>query len=131
MPATASVPSPPRAAHRTPKPVRTARHTTEHIQGRFRPIQARELAIAAWLLSEGHLTLRQLRCYFALHEMAERRRYTRRAERPLFTIEELSRLVGGRGSATALSALRTDLRRLLTDLADRIGADPAAGAEDR
>ncbi|MEM6674819.1 MAG: hypothetical protein AAF726_18370 [Planctomycetota bacterium] len=58
------------------------------------------------------MTLRQLRCYFGLHEMVERRRYTRRAERPLFTITELSRLVSGRGSETALAALRTDLRRL-------------------
>ena len=103
-------PQPPRRS-REPAP----RHTTEHIEGRYRPIPARTLAMAAWLYREGHITLRALRCYFAACEMAERRRYakTREAKKhQRFTLEELSRLVGGRGSASAQRELAKDVRRL-------------------
>ncbi|MCU0689112.1 MAG: hypothetical protein MUE97_05160, partial [Phycisphaerales bacterium] len=64
------------------------------------------------------MTRRQLRVYFALNEMAERRNYTRPPEgrnarqRPLYRVEEVAVLVGGRGSPTALDELRADLRRL-------------------
>ena len=93
----------------------TPRHTTEHIEGRYRPIPARTLAMAAWLYREGHITLRALRCFFAACEMAERRRYakTREAKKhQRFTLEELSRLVGGRGSASAQRELAKDVRGL-------------------
>ncbi|MEL6715243.1 MAG: hypothetical protein AAFP86_15790, partial [Planctomycetota bacterium] len=43
-------------------------------------------------------------------------------------VERVDAALDGHGRA---KVERTDLRRLLNDLADRIGADPAAGAEDR
>ena len=66
--------------------------------------------MAWWLYAEGHITRRALRVYFAVHEMVERREYS--AARANFSIEELKRLVGGRGSVTAEAALSADVRRL-------------------
>ena len=79
---------------------RSRRHTTQHIEGRYRAVPALQLASAWWLYQEGHMTRRALRCYFAAHEMAERRRYAKdrkAAERPVFRIEELAAMVGGTG----------------------------------
>lgn len=61
------------------------------------------------------MTRRQLRVYFAAHEIAERRRYTspeHRGAKPLYTSDELARLVGGRGSPKALRELRADVKAL-------------------
>lgn len=88
------------------------------IEGRFRAFSVHQLTLAWWLHTSGHMTRRQLRVYFALNEMAERRNYTRAPEgrnarqRPLYRVEEVAVLVGGRGSPTALDELRADLRRL-------------------
>ncbi|MCC7389441.1 MAG: hypothetical protein IT431_11800 [Phycisphaerales bacterium] len=89
--------------------------TETQIEGRFRPISVHQLALAWWLHTAGHLTRRQLRVYFAAHEMLERRRYTDRVngpERPLYGTQELATLVGGRGSPRALADLNADIRRL-------------------
>lgn len=85
------------------------------IEGRYRRITVHQLTLAWWLHTAGHLTRRQLRVYFAAHEMHERRNYTDRVhgpERPLYRIEELAALVGGRGSQTAYDELRADVKRL-------------------
>ena len=84
------------------------------IEGRFRRITTHEMAMAWWLHLAGHITRRQLRIYFAGHEMAERRRYTGPGERskPLYGLQELKALVGGRGSSTADRDLSADVRRL-------------------
>jgi len=65
----------------------------ERIEGRFRRITVHQITLAWWLYAAGHITRRQLRVYFAAHELAERRRYTseeHRGSKPLYTIEELS-----------------------------------------
>lgn len=96
------------------------------ITGRFRRITTHQLCLAWWCYSAGHVTRRQLRVWFAAHEMAERRRYTakddvprrRRGDtstgerKPLYGLPELKALVGGRGSPTADADLAADLRRL-------------------
>jgi hypothetical protein len=71
---------------------------------------------------DGHLTRRQLRVYFAAHEMDERRRCAAAsrgkekgkavAHRPLYELAEIKTLVGGRGSETADEDLAADLRVL-------------------
>ena len=90
-------------------------HFEETITGRYRTIPARQLALAWWCLKEGHIRPRQLRVYFAAHEMAERRAYGRTRggrEEAVFAIREVQELVGGRGSARAARELRADVRRL-------------------
>lgn len=87
------------------------------IEGRFRKIPARDLALVWWLYREGHVTHRQLRVYFAAHEMAERRRCAapRRgaaANHAYYGLAEVKTLVGGRGSARADAELASDLRAL-------------------
>ena len=121
--------------HRKPEGIRV-----DHIEGRYRPITVHQIALAWWLYAEGHITKRQLRVYFAAHELDERRRYTdtedlrgrpgkSRERSPRFTLLEIARLVGGltdsptgggnegSGGAKTLpvkaqSELRTDLRAL-------------------
>ena len=53
--------------------------------------------------------------YFAAHELAEQRRYMdadKPGRKPLYTTEECSRLIGGKGSGQAMRELRGDIRRL-------------------
>ena len=88
---------------------------SSRIEGSFRRISVHQLTLAWWLHRSGHMTRRQLRVYFAAHELAERRRYTspeHRGAKPLFTLDELARLVGGRGDPKALRELRADVRAL-------------------
>jgi hypothetical protein len=93
------------------------------IEGRFRRITTHQLCLAWWCHTAGHITRRQLRVWFAAHEMHERRRYTAREtsprqrrganeRKPYYGLEELKTLVGGRGSATADAELTADLRHL-------------------
>lgn len=86
------------------------------IAGRFRRITTQQIALAWWLHQAGHITRRQLRLWFAAHEMAERRRYTSddrtRPTKPHYRLEEVRSLVGGRTSPTAERDLRADLRHL-------------------
>lgn len=96
---------------------------TTELTGRYRKITVHQLAMAWWLFSERLITKRQLRVWFAAHEMAERRRYAAQdpaspegtkseARKPLYTLDELKSLVGGRGSDSADADLQADLRRL-------------------
>ena len=85
------------------------------IEGSYRAITTHQLALAWWLHGSGHLTRRQLRVYFALHEMAEKRRYGPADCTPLYTVDEVMRLVGGRGGGPkARSEITVDLNRLRT-----------------
>lgn len=93
----------------------------EHIEGRFRRVTVHQLTMAWWLHIEGHITRRQLRVYFAAHEMSERREYMPeptarsgqdRARKPRYRLGELQGLVGGRGSASAAAELQADIRGL-------------------
>lgn len=90
----------------------------DRLAGAFRGITVQQLTMAWWLHIEGHLTRRQLRVYFAAHEMAERRRAGERAgtrehkTRPHYRAEEVAQLIGSRSSEGAIADLRSDLRRL-------------------
>lgn len=92
-------------------------HHTDRIEGSYRPITVHQLTLAWWLHASGHMTRRQLRVYFALHEMAERRRYAQEGREPRYKLDEVLHLVGGRGEgsgggARARSELSGDLKRL-------------------
>ena len=90
------------------------------IAGRFRRITVHQLAIAWWLYQSSHITLRQLRVYFAAHEMAERRPRKLKTsnisnqgqEKPLYTLDELARLLGCRPNRRTLNALLRDVKIL-------------------
>ena len=85
---------------------------TDTIAGRFRRITVHQLAMAWWLYRDRHITMRQLRVWFAAHEMDERRRYAKQAERPLYGLEEIKALVGGRGTQSADRDLSADVKAL-------------------
>ena len=96
-----------------PRRTTTQRVQQEEIEGRFRPISTMQLLMAYSVCRQHSRTggWRQLRIYFAAHEMAERRRWTKKENpdwRPLYELEELQKLVG-EGSATQLAA---DIRKL-------------------
>lgn len=108
----------------------------EQIVGRYRGITARTLLLAWWCHSAGHISRRQLRIWFSAQEMAERRRYAKGGKntpRPMFTIDEIKSLVGGRGSQTADAELLADIRELnrlgLVSIADH-SIEFAASADD-
>lgn len=85
------------------------------ITGRYRRITTHQLAIAWWLFITNKISYRQLRIYFAAHEMAERRRYTgsdKTRVKPHYDLPELKALVGGRGSKSADRDLSSDVKRL-------------------
>jgi len=82
----------------------------DRITGRFRKITTHQLCMAWWLYEAGHISRRQLRIYFAAHEMTERREYV--DGHALYSIEEVKNLVGGRGSKTATAELSADVKRL-------------------
>lgn len=84
---------------------------TDQITGSFRKITVHQLCMAWWCFQAKHITKRQLRVYFAAHEMAARRRFSG-GELCRFPVEEIKRLVGGRGSQTADAELARDVRRL-------------------
>jgi len=111
MPATLK-PSPPSVGQGGKTPARPREAWTDRITGRFRRITVHQLALAWWLYKSRHITMRQLRVYFAAHEMAERRRYSKAAERPLYGLDEIKALVGGRGTKTADRDLSADVKAL-------------------
>jgi len=91
----------------------------ERIEGGYRKITVHQIVMAWSLHQAGHITRRQLRIYFAAHEMDERRRHAATAKdrhtirrKPLYDVSEVAALVGGRGSASALDELRADMKRL-------------------
>ena len=65
------------------------------VEGGYRLIGVTQLFAAWWAYEQGHLQFRDLRTYFALHEMTSRRCTMRKGRSPCFTLEELGRLVGG------------------------------------
>ncbi len=95
-----------------------AQYLVEEIQGGFLPISTMQICLAWWLYREKHITLRQLRVFFALHEMKTRRKHTKSAERggtprkAFYQVKELSKLVGGQGTDSALRDLKSDVKKL-------------------
>jgi len=103
------------------------------IEGLFRRITAHQITMAWWLHVSGHVSRRQLRVYFAAHEMHEQRKYTypdehnraRSSSTPrthaLYRVEEIAAMVLGQGKGRtqpaadpqrALAGLRADIRHL-------------------
>lgn len=126
-------------------------HYAGRIEGSYRPITVHQLTLAWWLHASGHMTRRQLRVYFALHEMSERRRYAQEGREPHYKLDEVLHLVGGRGEQSSggardRSELSGDLRRLarlgLAALSDhhiefatsadqiRLGSEDGGGVDD-
>lgn len=95
-------------------PPQFTRTSEQAIDGRYRPITTHQLAVAWWLHQTGRITRRQLRIYFAAHEMAEQRRYAgpERRGHARYRLRQLKRLVGGRGSQSADRDLSADVKRL-------------------
>lgn len=100
---------------RQPRAKRLGGVWVDQIAGRYRAIPVRQLAMAWWCYLEGLITYRQLRIFFAAHEMAEQRRYTEDSKggrKPSYKLEQIRSLVEGRGSASADASLAGDIRRL-------------------
>lgn len=105
-----------------PRPAQRPRATPQGIfqttiEGRYRPVTVHQLAIAWWLYNEGHISRRQLRVYFAAHEMHEKRRYTKTepgqpTRRAMYTLDEIKALIGSADSTTADAALSADVKAL-------------------
>lgn len=106
----------PKATAPPRKPRRQApRHYADQIEGRYRPIHAHQLALAWWCYQERLISFRQLRTWFAAQEMVERRNYGRTRsskEAPVFPIEELLSLIGGRGNPRTERDVQRELRQL-------------------
>jgi hypothetical protein len=111
-------PNPTTINPKSPPQPHNSRHGVwaERIEGRYRPIPVKQLALAWFCYKSGHISFRQFRIVMAAHEMHERRKYTK-AERassckPSYGLDEIKCLVGGRGSVTAERALASDVRHL-------------------
>lgn len=76
------------------------------VAGGYRLIGVAPLFAAWWAYERGQLQFRDLRTYFALHEMASRRCAMRKGRSPRYSLEELGRLVGGTASKTLAASLR-------------------------
>ena len=90
---------------------RTTRRRKVHARkpaGGFRLVKAEELMRVWWSYRSGKIQFRDVRVYLAAHEMDARRCRLKAPRRPLFTLLELKRLVGGVGG----EHLRASLRRL-------------------
>lgn len=77
-------------------------------EGGYRFVSVTQLAMAWFAYKSGRIQFRDLRSYFALHEMDARRCECDSERLPSFTVAELQRLVGGAGG----SGLRGSLGRL-------------------
>lgn len=112
-----------------PEPVKALGVWQHAIEGRFRPIPVKQLALAWWCYRAKHITKRQYRIWWAAQEMLERRRYSKKdpdavgsrggrfqneqpVRKPLYTIDEIKALIGSRDSSTADAALSADVKRL-------------------
>lgn len=88
------------------------------IPGGYRSIKTHQLVMAWWMMRAGHISKRQLRIYFAAHEMHQRREYTQQdpgtgqRRRPSYGLDEIVRLIGCSDSKTALAALSADVKQL-------------------
>lgn len=108
-----------------PEPIKALGVWQHAIEGRFRPISVKQLALAWWCYRAKHITKRQYRIWWAAQEMLERRRYAKKEpdyrgsrggessiRKPLYTIGEIKALIGSRDSSTADAALSADVKRL-------------------
>jgi len=74
-------------------------------EGGYRLIHAAQLFMAWWAYRQGHLEFRDLRAYFALHEMVARRCVMERAVKPRYMLQELVKLTGGKGQDQATASI--------------------------
>ncbi|MEM8493978.1 MAG: hypothetical protein AAF663_01165 [Planctomycetota bacterium] len=116
----------PRPPPSSPSPRRARGHWQQTIAGRVCAIDTRQLMLVWWLHTQGHLTRRQLRVWFALHEMLGRRLAGEagktakvqkgdgggQVRRPSYGLEELRKLLGTDASDKALRADLATLDRL-------------------
>jgi hypothetical protein len=78
-------------------------------KGGFRFITVAQLCMGWFAYREGHIQLRDLRAWFACHEMLERRCMLERGRKPSFTFGEVQRITGGGGDESQAAA---SIRRL-------------------
>lgn len=78
------------------------------VAGGFTFVSATGLLACWWSYKQGLLEFRDVRVWLACHELAARRACMEKGRAPRFTIDELSRLVGGVGG----EHVRASLRRL-------------------
>lgn len=78
------------------------------VAGGFTFVSATGLLACWWSYKERLLEFRDVRVWLACHELAARRAWVGKGRAPRFTVEELSRLVGGVGG----EHVRASLRRL-------------------
>lgn len=78
------------------------------VAGGFTFVLAAGLLACWWSYKEGLLEFRDVRVWLACHELAARRACMEKGRAPRFTVDELSRLVGGVGG----EHVRASLRRL-------------------
>lgn len=78
----------------------------EGIEGGFRAISVVTLGMAWWLHLAGHLARRDLRVWFACHELEARRCQLAPDEPRRYSVEEIQRLVGGAGGDHVRASLR-------------------------
>lgn len=78
------------------------------VAGGFTFVSATGLLACWWAYKEGLLEFRDVRVWLACHELAARRACMEKGRAPRFTVDELSRLVGGVGG----EHVRASLRRL-------------------
>lgn len=74
--------------------------------GGFRLISVTELFAAWWAYGQGRLEFRDLRVYFALHEVVSRRCIIRKGVNARYTLTELAQLTGVTGNRGLASSLR-------------------------
>lgn len=91
-------------------------------KGGFRFITVAQLCMGWWVYRQGHIELRDLRAWFACHEVLERRCMLERGRKPSFTPAEVQRITGGGGgeAQAAASIRRLQAVGLLTWSATRI-----------
>lgn len=85
---------------------------TEKITGSWRHLTTLQLVMYWWLYSCGHITRKQLKALFALHEMVARREASQSERTANFTTDEILQLVGGRGVKSAPAEIRRDIKKL-------------------
>lgn len=88
------------------EPRADAREWTEQVVGGFRKMSVMQVVMAWTLYAEGHLSRRDLRVWFACHELEERRCTLRNDEPRKYSLSEIERLVGGVGGEHVRSSLR-------------------------
>jgi DNA-binding transcriptional ArsR family regulator len=78
----------------------------ERIEGGYRRLSVAQLCMGWTLYARGRISRRDLRVWFACHEVEERRCLVERGGKVSFTAEEIGRVAGGLGPADVRAGLR-------------------------